>query len=305
MVNDFSLHHCEKALIFFSDRIGSTIKSSADRMISHFSFPVKVEATMAKEKKKKKKKIDQKIGSRQTELSNEKKENEKKKDVISVMSNSKSTSIPCGMPYTKPPLSKKEYEKELEKRFGMKVTAAEPTSTPPTFDATPKSSKDCVYARDYELLLEGVPALTPDASSGELTYSWDPGYYCICVRLEDGIVKSSPPDGLGGICESDNSGMGLGITQAKISNGTYNQSGKIYFEFYLEDDSGRIINGNFSGEFYNPMDGSESYTDTPIFCQVKGTATGVVEDDMWNPNNGEILQLQTSFSTNVITSFGE
>ncbi len=84
-------------------------------MISHFSFPVKVEATMAKEKKKKKKKIDQKIGSRQTELSNEKKENEKKKDVISVMSNSKSTSIPCGMPYTKPPLSKKEYEKELEK----------------------------------------------------------------------------------------------------------------------------------------------------------------------------------------------
>lgn len=202
-------------------------------------------------------------------------------------------------------ISPEEYEKELEKRFGMKVTAAEPTSTPPTFDATPKSSKDCVYARDYDLVLEEVPALAPDYSSSEFTYSWDPGWYYICVRFEGGMVKSSPPDGFGGVCESDNLGIGLGITQAKISNGTYDQSGKIYFEFYLEDGSGRIISGNFSGEFYNPMDGSESYTNTPIFCQVKGTATGVVEDDMWNPNNGEILELQTSFSTNVITSFGE
>ena len=62
----------------FSDRIGSTIKSSADRIISHFSFPMKVEATMAKEKRRKKK-IDQKIGSGQTELSNEKRKTKRKR----------------------------------------------------------------------------------------------------------------------------------------------------------------------------------------------------------------------------------
>ena len=98
----------------------------------------------------------------------------------------------------------------------------------------------------------------------------------------------------------------MGITRGKISNGTYDQSGKIYFEFYLEDDPfGTIISGNFSGEFYYPTYKNEADWRGDNYCAVNGIATGIVEDDLRDPDKDETYKVQTSFTTNVITSSQE
>ena len=193
-------------------------------------------------------------------------------------------------------ISPEEYEKELEKRFGMKVTAAEPTSTPlatqtnvptttPTYNAPPTSSTNCIYARDYMLILDDVPFLIVNSYYSHEDYQWGATYDYMCVRLEDGIVKEAPADAFYGLCN---------VTHLKISNSTYDQNGKINFDFsgYIELGE-RTISGNFSGELYYPTDIPEWWTNTPIFCKVKGTATGIVEVEKYGQ--------QSSFITNVKT----